>query len=145
MTCLPTGLYDPPTQWPNCTATVLCGPPPDHPVNGSRTWLFGMAEGRESWDTKVRYQCQHGRQFDTDGDGAGDSISVDIREAYIQAFLSLVQIHEDFALIGWIMMLLMPPLLCHKDTVQLPPTRGFSCNSLVLYGIRVASMHRKNL
>ena len=53
--------------------------PPDHPVNGSRTWLYGRPEGSESWATVVRYQCQHGRQFDTDGDGAGDSVSVDIR------------------------------------------------------------------
>ena len=31
--------------------------------------------------------------------------------------LSLVGICRVFALIGWILMLLMPALLCHKDTV----------------------------
>ena len=32
--------------------------------------------------------------------------------------LSLVQFHRGFALIGCIMVLLMPALLCHKDTAQ---------------------------
>ena len=45
-------------------------------------------------------------------------------------------------LIGWIMMLLTPTLLCHKDTAHRswnskPSTRwGISCLSLCLYGIR---------
>ena len=35
------GVYDIPSQWPNCTETVRCGPPPPTPVNGSITWLNG--------------------------------------------------------------------------------------------------------
>ena len=73
------GVYEVPSQWPNCTATVLCGQPPDHPVNGSRTWLYGVAEGQETYGTLVRYQCQHGSQFDTNDDGVGDSVFIDIR------------------------------------------------------------------
>ena len=77
------GEYDTPVRqgltWPNCTATVLCGQPPDHPINGSRTWLYGALEGQETYATRVRYQCQHGKQFDTDDDGVGDSVSIDIR------------------------------------------------------------------
>ena len=33
------GIYAIPTQWPNCTETVWCGPPPEPTVNGSRIWL----------------------------------------------------------------------------------------------------------
>ena len=76
------GEYNTPVRqgqlWPNCTATVLCGQPREPPVNGSRTWLYGT-EGQEEYNTKVRYHCQHGSQFDTDGDGLGDSVSIDIR------------------------------------------------------------------
>ena len=39
-------------------------------------------------------------------------------------------------------------MLCHKDTVQdiqSPPTRGISCLSLCLYGIRMASILGKDL
>ena len=53
----------------------MCREPP---INGTRTWLGG-AEGEETYDTKVRYTCQHGQQFDTDGDGLGDAVSIDIR------------------------------------------------------------------
>jgi hypothetical protein len=28
-------------RWPNCTQTVLCGQPPNAPVNGSIQWLNG--------------------------------------------------------------------------------------------------------
>ena len=38
--------------------------------------------------------------------------------SYSQALLSLVEINQDCALIGWILMLLTPALLCHKDTTQ---------------------------
>ena len=44
--------------------------------------------------------------------------------------LSLVEISRDCALIGWIMMMLTPALLCHKDTAQgnpKPPTIAFHC------------------
>ena len=77
------GVYDTPVRqggaWPNCTATVLCGDPPPPPVNGSRTWVGGAEEGRDTYNTVVTYTCQHGSQFDTDGDGLGDSLSIDVR------------------------------------------------------------------
>ena len=38
------------------------------------------------------------------------------------ALLSLVEVHQGCALIGWIMMLLKPALLCHKDTAQGDPS-----------------------
>ena len=39
--CLETGLYNIPEEWPNCTETVSCGPPPTTPINGSIIWLNG--------------------------------------------------------------------------------------------------------
>ena len=33
------GIYAVPEQWPNCTETVLCGPPVEPTINGSRIWL----------------------------------------------------------------------------------------------------------
>ena len=39
--CLSTGLYDIPSEWPNCTITVSCGPPPSAPVDGSIIWMNG--------------------------------------------------------------------------------------------------------
>ena len=72
------GVYDIPASWPNCTETVVCGQPPQPPVNGSRLWLAG-SDGDDRYDSRVMYQCQHGSQFDTDGDGLGDRVSIDIR------------------------------------------------------------------
>ena len=85
-------------QWPNCTRTVLCGQPPGPPVNGTRSWIQGAEEDQETYDTQVtrnyvtcnvlyysvqvRYGCQDGSQFDTDGDGLGDSPTIDIRSVH---------------------------------------------------------------
>ena len=66
-------------SWPNCTETVVCGQPPLPPVNGSRVWLSPGSELQETYNTNITYSCQDGSQFDTDGDGAGDSLSVTIR------------------------------------------------------------------
>ena len=33
------GIYGVPAAWPNCTETVLCGPPPLPTINGSITWF----------------------------------------------------------------------------------------------------------
>ena len=65
--------------WPNCTETVICGLPPDPPVNGSRIWILPAVENQETYDTHITYQCQNGSQFDTDGDGKGDVLTVTIR------------------------------------------------------------------
>ena len=77
------GEYDTPVRqgnsWPNCTETVLCGPPPLPPVNGSRAWLPPSTEPGETYNTTITYSCQAGSQFDRDGDGAGDSLSLTIR------------------------------------------------------------------
>ena len=77
------GEYNTPVRqgstWPNCTNTVLCGQPPDPPVNGSITWLSPSQELDESYNTMVVYHCQDGSQFDTDGDGYGDSVNITIR------------------------------------------------------------------
>ena len=40
VTCNDFGMYDVP-DWPNCTETVTCGPPPQPPINGSIIWLNG--------------------------------------------------------------------------------------------------------
>ena len=85
VTCL-TGLgeYNTPVRtgglWPNCTDTVRCGQPPQPPLNGSREWISPATELEETYDTKVTYHCQDGSQFDTDGDGLGDQISITIRK-----------------------------------------------------------------
>ena len=81
--CLTIGEYNTPVRqgetWPNCTETVVCGVPPDPPVNGSRTWLNGAEENQMTYDTGVLYHCEDGSQFDTDNDGLGDSVTVEIR------------------------------------------------------------------
>ena len=66
-------------SWPNCTKTVLCGKPPDPPTNGTRTWISPASEDQETYNTHIVYTCQDGSQFDTDNDGRGDSVSVEIR------------------------------------------------------------------
>ena len=77
------GIYNTPVKqgglWPNCTETVVCGQPPEPAVNVTRTWLSPAVDNQETYDTYVRYQCQDGSQFDTDGDGVGDSVTVTIR------------------------------------------------------------------
>ena len=77
------GEYNTPVRqgnsWPNCTQTVVCGVPPDPPVNGSRTWLYGAEEDQMTYNTFVLYHCENGSQFDTDNDGLGDSVTVTIR------------------------------------------------------------------
>ena len=77
------GEYNTPVRqgetWPNCTETVVCGVPPDPPVNGSRTWLNGAEENQMTYDTSILYHCEDGSQFDTDDDGLGDSVTVEIR------------------------------------------------------------------
>ena len=42
--CLGTGEYDIPENWPNCTETVSCGPPPPIPINGSIVWMNGTED-----------------------------------------------------------------------------------------------------
>ena len=39
--CLDTGLYELPSQWPNCTRTINCGAPPSKPDGGNMTWIRG--------------------------------------------------------------------------------------------------------
>ena len=72
--------YDILTQptWPNCTETVVCGQPPEPDVNVTRTWV-DAPDNQDTYDTHLTYRCQDGSQFDTDGDGAGDSVEVGIR------------------------------------------------------------------
>jgi hypothetical protein len=91
--CLTSGTYAiPPLSsklWPNCTATVLCGQPPDWPRNGSIngtfgfdgsiTWLSGAADLQDTYNTKVEYRCANGSQFDTDDDGKGDKVFLQSR------------------------------------------------------------------
>ena len=78
------GEYNTPVKaggvWPNCTETVLCGQPPPPPVNGTREWISPGQELQESYNTEVTYYCQDGSQFDTDGDGEGDEVSLTIRK-----------------------------------------------------------------
>ena len=66
--------------WPNCTPTVLCPPPPPAPLNGSVTWRAPAEEEQRTFNTSLDYHCQDGQQFDTDNDGVGDELSVNIRE-----------------------------------------------------------------
>ena len=76
------GEYDIPLKndkrWPNCTETVICGQPPETPINGTIIWMNGT-EFQETYNTYVTYQCQNGSQFDTTKDKVGDSISVTTR------------------------------------------------------------------
>ena len=69
------GEYNTPVRrglaWPNCTSTVLCGPPPLPPLNGTISW-----NSLETYGTVAAYHCQDGSQFDTNSDGVGDSVSV---------------------------------------------------------------------
>ena len=67
-------------------------------MNGTRSWIQGAEEDQETYDTQVtrnyvtcnvlyysvqvRYGCQDGSQFDTDGDGLGDSPTIDIRSVH---------------------------------------------------------------
>ena len=63
------GEYDTPMRnsklWPNCTQTVLCGAPPQLPINGSIEWLSPAKVNQQTYDTSIRYYCQKGSQFDT--------------------------------------------------------------------------------
>ena len=91
--CLQTGTYNtPPVQskvWPNCTETVLCGPPPPHPINGvvngiegfegSIKWLHGAERDSNTYNTTVEYACANGSQFDTNDDGRGDVATLQSR------------------------------------------------------------------
>ena len=92
--CLTNGTYNTPlvqgkTSWPNCTQTVRCGPPPLHPTNGmvngregydgSITWMYGAAKDSDTYNTTVEYTCANGSQFDTDGDGQGNSGAIQSR------------------------------------------------------------------
>ena len=62
-------------NWPTCLSTVHCGQPPNATENGVRTWINGI-EFKETYGTKVSYQCVKGSQFDTNGDGKGNSLSI---------------------------------------------------------------------
>ena len=84
VTCIDTvGEYNTPVKqgnsWPNCTVTVFCGQPLQPPINGTQQWISPASEFQESYETIVRYYCQNGSQFDTDNDGYGDAVFVDIR------------------------------------------------------------------
>ena len=85
--CLNSGEYStPPSQgrlWPNCTPTVFCPTPPPAPVNGSVTWRPPAEEEQRTFNTSLDYHCEDGQQFDTDNDGAGDELSVNIREGQL--------------------------------------------------------------
>ena len=85
---------------------VLCGAPPEPTVNGSRVWIdldynddsIEVISIRkillrliiyiinilkniqlDAYNTRVQYRCKDGSQFDTDGDGEGDTPMVEIR------------------------------------------------------------------
>ena len=75
--CGSDGLLRYPSPWPQCSSTVQCGAPPAATVNGTRVWRAG-GEGNEEYAAVVRYECATGQQFDTTGDGAGDSLWLDI-------------------------------------------------------------------
>ena len=91
--CLPSGTYSTPLvqgrAWPNCTQTVRCGPPPSHPTNGmvngreghdgSIAWMYGAPEDSDTYNTTVEYSCTNGSQFDTNGDGQGNSATIQSR------------------------------------------------------------------
>ena len=79
MLCKADGTLDYPTTWPNCTRTIVCGQPPEPDVNVTRVWINGASENQETYDTRVRYKCQDGSQFDTDNDLVGDTQPVDTR------------------------------------------------------------------
>ena len=75
MMCLPNGQFafgNIRENWPTCLSTVNCGQPPTAPEGGARTWINGI-EFKDTYATQVKYQCIKGSQFDTNGDGAGDS------------------------------------------------------------------------
>ena len=77
------GEYNTPVRqnntWPNCTQTVVCGLPPEPPVNGSRIWISPAVENQETYNTSVFYSCENGSQFDINNDGIGDEVTVTIR------------------------------------------------------------------
>ena len=77
------GEYDTPVRqggsWPNCTLTVVCGLPPEAPVNGTRTWISPALNSQMTYDTSIIYQCPDGTAFDVDDDGLGDNVTVTIR------------------------------------------------------------------
>ena len=84
------GVYNTPVKqgdkWPNCTETVVCGQPPVPPVNGTRTWLSPAQENQETYNTVVKYACQDGSQFDTNGDGVGDQVEITTRCLWSKAW-----------------------------------------------------------
>ena len=68
-----------------------------------------------------------------------------------RARLSFLHSHWSRANDVWLLLVEMvhgvapPALLCHKEPYHsTPSTRGISCLSLILYDIRVASMHGKD-
>ena len=77
------GVYDTPVRqggnWPNCTETVVCGQPPELPVNVTRVWLSPALDLQETYDTYVTYSCPDGSQFDINDDGVGDNVTVTLR------------------------------------------------------------------
>lgn len=64
-----------PDKWPQCSADISCGTPPQVPSNGSITWLQGE-NGADNYSTVIQYKCVKGSQFDTDNDTVGDSVSI---------------------------------------------------------------------
>ena len=51
--CLPDGVYQLPSIWPNCTETVSCGTPINPPENGTITWIHGAIDD-DVYNTTVR-------------------------------------------------------------------------------------------
>ena len=39
--CISSGEFEYPSLFPQCYEKVLCGSPPDQPVNGTRVWITG--------------------------------------------------------------------------------------------------------
>ena len=76
--CASDGHLKYPDPWPQCSEDIFCGEPPLPPTQGgSRFWVVGD-EGDDSYNSYVSYRCLNGSEFDTDGDGAGDTIEISI-------------------------------------------------------------------
>ena len=73
--CAEDGLLKYPTEWPQCSDDIQCGEPPEPPEQGERYWIVND-EGDDSYESRVAYQCVNGSEFDTTGDGKGDSVSI---------------------------------------------------------------------
>ena len=64
-----------PAEWPQCSLDVHCGEPPGHSDGGTMLWTVG---DEDNYDTYVAYCCVNGSEFDTNANGAGDSVEIQI-------------------------------------------------------------------